>query len=106
MKQFNNLSKEFNDLLFQRINKTDKMSKLNYSKLKTVNKKTYLGLSDMLPIIIGMILLVSIITVMIPASYYNVIFDGNIIFDSIKGAVLGSILTGNPVTGYILGNGF
>ncbi|MFK5957321.1 MAG: hypothetical protein QM495_00460 [Lutibacter sp.] len=82
------------------------MSKLNYSKLKTVNKKTYLGLSDMLPIIIGMILLVSIITIMIPASYYNVLFDGNIIFDSIKGAVLGSILTGNPVTGYILGNGF
>jgi len=82
------------------------MSELSYNKLKTVNKKTYLGIIDMLPIIIGMILLVSIITVVIPSSYYRLLFDGNTIFDSIKGATLGGILTGNPVTGYILGNGF
>lgn len=60
----------------------------------------------MLPIIIGVLLLVSIINIIIPQSIYTTIFTGNPWLDAIKGASLGSILTGNPVTGYILGDGF
>lgn len=60
----------------------------------------------MLPIIIGVLLLVSIINIIIPQSIYTTIFTGNSWLDALKGASLGSILTGNPVTGYILGDGF
>jgi len=77
-----------------------------YNRFKKANQKTAKGILGMLPIIFGVILLVSIITIMIPKSVYNSFFTGNLILDAIKGAVLGSVLTGNPVTGYILGKGF
>jgi len=77
-----------------------------YSRFKKANQKTAKGILGMLPIIFGVILLVSIITVMIPKSVYNSFFTGNLVLDAIKGSVLGSALTGNPVTGYILGKGF
>lgn len=75
-------------------------------KLKETNQKTAKGILDMLPIIFGVILLVSVINIMIPKSTYSSFFTGNSWFDAIKGASLGSVLTGNPVTGYILGDGF
>jgi len=79
---------------------------INFNKLKKSNKKALKGLKDILPIIIGMLLLVSIITIIIPKSYYGILFNGNLFKDSIIGAMLGSILTGNPVTSYIIGKGF
>ena len=56
-----------------------------------------------LPILIGVILLVSLGSVLIPRSIYTSIFTMNPFFDSIKGAILGSILAGNPITSYVLG---
>ena len=82
------------------------MNQKNYTRSKSANKKTANGIFGMLPIILGVILLVSIITVIIPQSVYEKLFTGNLFFDAFKGATLGSLLTGNPVTGYILGDGF
>jgi len=79
---------------------------MNKKKLKSANQKTSKGILGMLPIILGVILLVSIVDVLIPQSIYTAFFTGNTWLDAIKGATLGSVLTGNPVTGYILGNGF
>ena len=56
-----------------------------------------------LPVLIGIILLVSLINVLVPKSAYTIIFSKNIFLDSIIGSGLGSILTGNPITSYILG---
>jgi len=82
------------------------MDKINKTRFISANKKTATGILGMLPIILGVILLVSIINVIIPASLYQTIFTGNIFFDAFKGATIGSVLTGNPVTGYILADAF
>ncbi len=79
---------------------------LNISKLKESNKKALRGLWDVFPIIFGVLLLVSMLTIVIPKSFYGILFNGNLFRDSITGAMLGSVLTGNPVTGYIIGKGF
>jgi uncharacterized membrane protein YraQ (UPF0718 family) len=79
---------------------------MNYKKLKKANKKTVKSILNLLPVILSILLLVSIVNQMIPKSFYIKIFTGNIILDALKGSLLGSILTGNPVTGYILGDGF
>ena len=79
---------------------------MNNNRLKIANKKTIKGIAGMLPIIFGVILLVSCLNVIIPKSMYESFFTGNLFIDAIKGAALGSFLTGNPITGYILGNGF
>jgi uncharacterized membrane protein YraQ (UPF0718 family) len=79
---------------------------MNKKKLRDANQKTAKGILGMLPIILGVILLVSIINIIIPQSIYTTFFTGNTWLDAIKGASLGSLFTGNPVTGYILGNGF
>jgi len=82
------------------------MKYLNYKRLKEANVKALKGLRDVFPIIFGVLLLVSIITVIVPKSAYAYLFTGNYFLDSLIGSLLGSILTGNPVTGYILGSGF
>jgi len=79
---------------------------MNKKKLKSANQKTAKGILGMFPIIFGVILLISIVNIIIPQSIYTTFFTGNTWLDAIKGASLGSILTGNPVTGYILGAGF
>jgi len=79
---------------------------INFNKLKKSNRRTLNGMKDMFPIIIGVLFLVSIITIITPKSFYEILFNGNLFRDSIVGGVLGSILTGNPVTSYIIGNGF
>jgi uncharacterized membrane protein YraQ (UPF0718 family) len=82
------------------------MSGFNKEKLVLANKKTFKGIVNILPIILGILLLVSIINVIVPKSIYKELFSGNMIFDTLKGSLLGSILTGNPITAYILGDGF
>ena len=70
-------------------------------------KKSLIGalkpLYRSLPILVGVILLVSLGSVLIPKSIYTSIFTMNPFFDSIKGAILGSVLAGNPITSYVLG---
>ena len=59
-----------------------------------------------LPILIGVVLLVSFASILIPKSAFTKIFTMNIFLDPFVGAALGSILAGNPVTSYILGGEF
>jgi len=57
--------------------------------------------SKALPLIFGMMLLVSFAS-LIPKSFYTTVFRGSI-FDVLIGDIVGSISAGNPVTSYILG---
>ncbi len=82
------------------------MKKINYSKLKEANNKSLRSLGDILPILLGILILISVLMALIPKSIYGQIFTGNLFFDPIIGSMLGSLLTGNPITAYILGNGF
>ncbi len=76
------------------------MTLLNTKKsfVKTAN-----SFRQVLPIILGMILLVSLSLVAIPKNFYANIFTGDKIIDPLFGAIFGSIAAGNPITSYIIG---
>ncbi len=75
-------------------------------KLKKSAIKSLKSLYKILPLILGMILLISLISTLIPKVFYSRIFRNNPFFDSIIGSVIGSISTGPPITSYILGGEF
>ena len=77
---------------------------MDIEKLKQSNKAAFKAFSNILPIIFGVLLLISILTNTIPSSFYQRLFTGNTLLDSLIGDILGSILLGNPVTGYIISN--
>ena len=56
-----------------------------------------------LPILFGVMLLISFIIEAIPESLYGKVFTGHNILDPILGAVFGSVATGNPLNSYIIG---
>ena len=61
------------------------------------------GLWMALPMILGTILLISLISALIPKSFYTSIFSKNLFLDSFIGSIIGSISTGHPITSYIFG---
>ncbi len=77
---------------------------MDIDKLKKSHKQALESILNILPIILGMLLLISIITNTVPKSFYHKLFNGNIFLDSLIGDVLGSVLMGNPITGYVMAN--
>ena len=65
--------------------------------------KTLYSFTQMLPIIIGVLLLISLVNATIPAEAYAGLFTGNVLIDPVLGAAFGSIASGNPITSYIIG---
>jgi len=61
------------------------------------------GLWNTFPMILGTILLVSLISTMVPKSFYITVFSQHLFLDSIIGGLIGSISAGNPITSYIFG---
>ncbi|MEA2035958.1 MAG: hypothetical protein U9O94_00510 [Nanoarchaeota archaeon] len=59
-----------------------------------------------LPILLGVILLISLANTVIPKAVYASLFSGSLFLDSFVGGVIGSILAGNPITSYIIGGEF
>ena len=72
------------------------------NKLKDSMFKAAKALWNVLPLIFGTILLISLISVLVPKSFYTQIFRGSII-DPIVGSLVGSISVGTPITSYIIG---
>ena len=72
-------------------------------KLNEAIKKSARAIWKALPIIIGVILLISLANALIPKSLYTTLFKGNYFLDPFIGSLIGSILAGNPVTSYVLG---
>jgi len=66
-------------------------------------RKTLNSFVQMLPILIGVLLLLSLMNAAIPVVYYTGLFTGNTLIDPILGAAFGSIASGNPITSYIIG---
>lgn len=66
-------------------------------------QKSAKGLWRSFPLILGTILLISLISTLIPKSFYTKIFVKNIFLDSLIGSIAGSVSTGTPITSYIFG---
>ena len=79
---------------------------MDLKKIKKANKSALQGIIGVIPVILGVLLLVSIITVLIPSSFYKNLFTGNVLLDSLLGDFIGSLMLGNPITAYVLGSEF
>ncbi len=66
-------------------------------------RQTAKSMFNSLPVLLGIIGLAGIANSLIPRAAYTVLFGRNWFTDSFIGALLGSILTGNPITSYIIG---
>ena len=75
-------------------------------KIKVAVKKTLNNFKQTIPIILGVLLLVSIAIVAIPETFYSSVFTGNKFVDPLLGALLGSVSAGNPITSYIMAGEF
>jgi len=75
-------------------------------KLKQAVKQSTKNILNFLPLMTGVVLLISLIRTLIPSSLYLNLFQKNAFFNSIIGGLLGSILAGNPSTSYIIGGEF
>ena len=59
-----------------------------------------------IPILLGVLMLISLLQVFVDMNQLLQIFQGNIVLDSILGTTVGSLLMGNPITSYVLGGEF
>ncbi len=73
------------------------------NNLKQAIFKAAKGLWMSLPMILGTVLLISLISAIVPQSFYTKIFGSNFFINSIIGDIIGSISAGNPITSYIFG---
>ena len=69
--------------------------------IQAINKAAK-SLVNIFPYFIGIVLLMSIINVSVPRSFYSHIFTKNPILDPLIGAAIGSISAGNPIISYII----
>jgi len=76
---------------------------MKLSVLKQAFIRTSNSFKSIIPILLGIIMLVSFSIVVIPESFYRRVFTGSKIIDPLLGAIFGSIMAGNPITSYIIG---
>ena len=69
-------------------------------------RKTWHNFKQSIPVIIGVLLLISLFSSLLTPENYARLFRGNPWFDSLVGAVIGSISGGNALLSYILGGEF
>jgi len=59
--------------------------------------------ANLLPILVGVVLLVGLFTAFISKEFLSSIFSGNALLDTLLGTGFGSILAGNPINSYVIG---
>ena len=72
-------------------------------KFKESARKTLNSFKQSIPILIGVLLMLSLVNIAVPKEFYSKIFTGNKLVDPFIGALLGSIAAGNPITSYVIG---
>lgn len=58
---------------------------------------------NLLPILIGVVLLIGLFNAFVSEEWLTSIFSGNLVLDTLWGSCFGSILAGNPINSYIIG---
>ena len=75
---------------------------MNNTRVKQAFLSTMLTMGKALPILFGVLLLVSLIST-VARAHYSSLFSGSFFFDPLVGAVAGSFSLGIPLTSYIIG---
>jgi predicted Fe-Mo cluster-binding NifX family protein len=76
---------------------------INNSILIHATRSAARQLINLLPILIGVVLLIGLFNAFISEEWLTSIFSGNLALDTLWGACFGSILAGNPINSYIVG---
>jgi len=58
---------------------------------------------NMLPVLVGVVLLIGLFNTFVSKDFLSSIFSGNMALDTIWGACFGSIFAGNPINSYVIG---
>ena len=58
---------------------------------------------NLLPILIGVVLLIGLFNAFVSEEWLTSVFSGNVALDTLWGACFGSIFAGNPINSYIIG---
>jgi len=70
-------------------------------------KRAFRGLLNNLkmsvPILLGVLLLIGLVTTLVPKAFFSRVFTGNRVLDPLIGAVFGSAAAGSPLTSYVIG---
>ncbi len=74
-----------------------------FAEIKEPFVKAVQSLWRSVPILLGVVLLISLISSVIPSDFYSRIFSNIPLLDSVIGAFFGSISAGNSVTSYVVG---
>jgi predicted Fe-Mo cluster-binding NifX family protein len=61
-------------------------------------------LVNLLPILTGVVLIIGLFNALVSKSHLAAIFTGNKFMDTFWGACLGSLMAGNPINSYVIGN--
>ena len=69
-------------------------------------QKTKQTIVATLPLVVGILLLISCLSLLLKSSLLVVLFKNNIFSDSFIGAIIGSLAAGNPITSYVLAGEF
>lgn len=70
-------------------------------KFNEAIRKAAKSMGTAFPMIVGVLVLISLFDTLVPTSSYRFLFRGTW-FDPVVGAMLGSVVAGNPVTSYII----
>ncbi|MCD4704658.1 hypothetical protein K8R66_01125 [bacterium] len=76
------------------------------NKFLQIWKQTRKIIITTLPLVMGVILLISLLNPLLKSNWIVKLFQYNILVDSFLGAIFGSLAAGNPITSYILANKF
>ncbi|MFC1877981.1 NifB/NifX family molybdenum-iron cluster-binding protein [Thermodesulfobacteriota bacterium] len=83
-----------------------KLSAQQNSRWAEALRKTAKQYSTLIPVLTGVILLTGLFKAFIPKELLLTMFSGSMIQDTFAGAFIGSLLSGNPINSYVIGETF
>ena len=76
---------------------------INKDLLFHATRSTARQFVNLLPILIGVVLLIGLFNVFVSEEWLTSVFSGNLVLDTLWGACFGSIFAGNPINSYVIG---
>lgn len=85
------------------LNTRSKSSDQSPNRWTEALRKTVKQYGSLIPVLSGVILLTGLFKAFIPKSLLLTLFSGSMIQDTFAGAFIGSLLSGNPINSYVIG---